>query len=275
MILILGTKGMLGGQLKKLYEDQAVGWDREDFDFTKILDYKQQIINYKPTAIINCVAYNDVDGAENNPEICFALNTTAVSDLAGLCNELNIPLVHFSTNYVFDGIKGEYAETDSPNPLSVYAQSKYQGELEIIKNSKKYYIIRTALLFGPKGVSDKSKKSFVEIMLELSSKRNSIKAIEDEINSLTYVVDLSALTRLLLEENKPFGIYHIVNSGQGSWFEYAVEIFKILKKNITVVPAASTEFPRKAKRPKKSVLINTKLPQLRPWQEALGEFLGS
>ena len=276
MILILGSKGMLGGELQKVFAD-ALSWDREEADVTKIGDLKFKIENLKikPEAIINCVAFNDVDGAEIKPELAFQLNAEAPGNLARLCRELDVPLVHFSTNYVFDGEKGEYAETDIPNPRSAYAKSKYEGELAVAKNCNKYYIFRTAVLFGPPGASELSKKSFVSLMLELSQKTDTIKAVTDEINSITYSADLAQTVKSILEKHLPFGVYHVTNSGFASWYDMAKEIFRIKTVAIDLAPVQSADFPRLAQRPKQSVLLNTKLPPLRSWQEALAEFLNS
>ena len=128
--LILGSKGMLGSQLMRLYGSRAVGWFKDDqngFDFTNLVNFKTAISELNPTIIINCVAYNDVDGAEDekNKNIAFQINATCVGELAKICHEFGIPLMHFSTNYVFDGQKGEYREDDLPNPLSAYGQSQY------------------------------------------------------------------------------------------------------------------------------------------------------
>ncbi len=274
-ILILGVRGMLGRQLMAVFGDRAVGWDRIELDITKADDMGSKIKDLKPAIIINCVAYNDVDGAEDNQDLAFKLNSESVGNLAKICQSINCVLVYYSTNYVFDGEKGEYKEDDKPNPQSVYAKSKYQGELEIQKHLNKYFVIRTAVLFGPKGESTTSKKSFVEIMLGLANRQKEIKVVSDEINSLTYAVDLANQTKLLLEGGYPFGIYHITNKGQASWYDFAREIFKIKGKNIELISVSSAEFKRKAKRSKKAVLLNTKLPQLRGWQEALEKFLST
>jgi dTDP-4-dehydrorhamnose reductase len=133
--------------------------------------------------------------------------------------------------------------------------------------------VRTAVLFGPKGASDLSKKSFVDLMLDLSTRRDTIQAVSDEINSITYAPDLAAATRDLLANAPPAGIYHVANSGGVSWFDFAREIFRIARRRVTVVPVPSTHFPRKATRPAKAILLNTKLPPHRPWQAALEEFL--
>jgi dTDP-4-dehydrorhamnose reductase len=272
--LILGAKGTLGGQLLKLYPG-AVGWDREEvnvLDFPSLRD-KVESLESPPDAVINCVAFNDVDGAEDHPDRAFALNAGYVGTLAAYARELGVPLVHYSTNYVFDGAAGEYTEADTPSPLSAYGRSKARGEQLLVEAGGRGYVLRTAVIFGPKGASDLSKKSFVDIMLDLSAKRDTIQAVSDEINSVTYAPDLAAATCDLLAAAPPPGIYHAVNSGAASWFDFAREIFHIAGRPVTVLPVPSTQFPRKAARPPKSVLLSTKLPPLRPWTAALADFL--
>jgi dTDP-4-dehydrorhamnose reductase len=273
-VLILGSKGTLGTQLLKLYP-QAVGWDREDVDVTDFAGLRSKVValGFVPDAILNCVAFNDVDGAEDRPEQARALNTDFVGFLAGFTKELAVPLVHYSTNYVFDGKKGEYAESDTPAPISVYGQSKLGGEQLIASAAGSAYILRTAVIFGPKGESDLSKKSFVDLMLDLSSKRDTIQVVFDEVNSITYAPDLAAQTRNLLAARAAFGIYHAANTGEVSWFDFAKEIFRLAKKNVSVVPVPSTHFPRKAMRPARAVLLNTKFAAMRDWQSALADFL--
>jgi dTDP-4-dehydrorhamnose reductase len=275
-VLILGSKGSLGGQIVKLYPE-AVGWDREDID---VLDYpslraKIGSLGFTPDAIVNCVAFNDVDGAEHRPDRAFALNADFVGELAACAKDMRVPLVHFSTNYVFDGAQGQYAEADPPAPLSAYGRSKLRGEQMAAASGAWCYVVRTAVIFGPKGSSDLSKKSFVDIMLDLSAKRDTLQVVSDEINSLTYAPDLAAGTHRLLGALPLPGIYHLANSGGASWFDFAQEIFRIAGKNVTVLPVPSSHFPRKAARPPRAILLNTKLPPLRPWKAALAEFLGA
>jgi len=273
--LILGAKGTLGGQLMKLYPD-AVGWDREDIDVLDFAALRAQVagLGFLPGAIVNCVAFNDVDGAEDHPQRAFALNADFPGALAAYAAGLGVPLVHYSTNYVFDGARGEYAEADPPSPLSVYGHSKLAGERLVAQAGGRAYVLRTAVIFGPKGASDLSKKSFVDLMLELSAKRDTIQAVADEVNSVTYAPDLAAATRELLCRMPAPGIYHAVNAGAASWFDFAREIFRVSGRQVTVLPVRSTHFPRKAARPARSVLLNTRLPALRPWTAALAEFLG-
>ena len=274
-VLVLGAKGTLGGQFMRLYPE-ATGWDREEVDVldSSALRARLDGLGFVPDAVVNCVAFNDVDGAEDRPEQAFALNAEFPARLALWTKQKGVPLVHYSTNYVFDGAHGEYRESDAPAPLSAYGRSKWRGEQLVADNGSRWYVVRTAVIFGPKGESELSKKSFVDIMLDLAAKRDTIEAVADETNSLTYAVDLAAGTRDLLAAAPPAGIYHVTNSGGASWYDFAREIFRIAGKRTTVLPVPSARFPRKAKRPPRAVLLNTLLPPLRPWQEALTDFLG-
>jgi dTDP-4-dehydrorhamnose reductase len=275
-VLVLGAKGTLGGQLMRLYPE-ATAWDREDVDVldSSALEARLDDLPSLPLAVVNCVAFNDVDGAEDRPEQAFALNAEFPGRLAQWTKEKGVPLVHYSTNYVFDGARGEYRESDTPAPLSAYGRSKWRGEQLVAQHGGQWYVVRTAVIFGPKGESELSKKSFVDIMLELAAKRDTIEAVADEVNSVTYAADLAAGTRALLEAAPPSGIYHVTNSGNASWFDFAREIYRIKGKSTTVLPVPSNRFPRKAKRPARAILLNTQLPPLRPWQEALADFLGA
>jgi len=275
-VLILGSKGTLGSQLMKLYPE-ATGWDREEIDVLDFPSLRARVaaLASPPDAVINCVAFNDVDGAEDRPRQAFALNEDFPGKLARFTRELGVPLVHYSSNYVFDGVRGEYAETDRPAPLSAYGRSKWGGERRVAEAAAQSYIVRTAVIFGPKGESDLSKKSFVDLMRDLSAKRDTIQAVSDEINSITYAPDLARATRDLLDRLPEPGIYHLTNAGSASWFDLAGEIFRITGKAIRLEAVPATHFPRKARRPPKAILHNTRLPALRPWQAALEEFLQS
>jgi dTDP-4-dehydrorhamnose reductase len=275
-VLVLGAKGTLGGQLMRLYPE-AIGWDREDVDVLDPAALRSRLdgLGFVPLAVLNCVAFNDVDGAEDYPERAFALNAEFPGRLAQWTREKSVPLVHYSTNYVFDGARGEYRESDAPSPLSAYGHSKWRGEQLVAVNGGQWYVVRTAVMFGPKGASELSKKSFVDIMVDLAAKRDSIEAVADEVNSVTYAVDLAAGTRSLLEAAPPAGIYHVTNGGEASWYDFAREIYRITGKSTTVLPVPSTRFPRKAKRPPRAILLNTLLPPMRTWQEALADFLGA
>lgn len=288
--LIIGGKGNLGTQLAAVIPEPVI-WDKEEVDITKPEKLKQKLnsVSGIVDVVINCAAYNDVDGAEDNEELAYKLNAEAPKNLAIFTSQLNLPLVHYSTGYVFRGSKDSYLETNKPDPISVYGKSKAAGEEGVIKNTDKFYIIRTNLLFGPKGVSADAKPSVVDVMLDLGRKTNKLKGVVDEAASFTYTPDLAHATFDLLGKDYPYGIYHLVNKGYGSWYDLAEQIFKILGyeildkesdrplggKYIELIPVKGAEFKRAAKRPDRSVLQNNKGPKLRSWQEALEDYLNS
>jgi dTDP-4-dehydrorhamnose reductase len=273
--VILGHRGTLGHQFAHLLPGTIL-WDREEVDVTDFAQLEREFLRLQPSPslIVNCIAFNDVDGAEQRPEAAFALNAEYVGRLALLADAVDAVLVHYSTNYVFDGAGGgEFMEKDPPNPLSIYGKSKRRGEELALENSRRCYVIRTAVVFGPKGPSVLSKKSFVDVMLELSLKTDAIRAVADEVNSITYAPDLANATAALVDSGAPAGIYHLTNSGHASWYELAREIFRITDRRINLEPVPSSSFPRKAIRPARAVLINHKATPLRPWQAALAEYL--
>jgi dTDP-4-dehydrorhamnose reductase len=202
-----------------------------------------------------------VDGCEDEWEMAYNVNGSAPGYVAEACAAVNAKLVHYSTDYVFDGSKKEYVESDATNPINVYGESKLLGEQNIALAMKDYRIVRTSWLFGRNG------KNFVDTMLSLSKQMDKVKVVNDQVGKPTYTVDLAEKTREVLE--LPPGIYHITNDGVCSWYEFASAIIP------NTVPCTSAEFPRKAKRPMFSVLVNTKTAPLRHWREALADYLKS
>ena len=272
-VLILGAKGSLGQTFIDVYQDHdVVAWDRAELDITDEAAVAEKISELKPELIINCAAYNAVDRAEEERAIADQINGNAVGFIAKVANQIGATLVHFSSAYVFAGDKPEgYNEDDLPNPLSVYGKSKLLGEMEAQENTDQMYVVRTTWLYGK--LSETGKPSFVETMLKLGAENREIKGINDEFGQPTNVLDLAQATRALVEVKKPFGIYHLTNSGQASWYDWAKEIFNIKKVSADLVPAKSQDFIRPAKRPQYGILNNTKFIELRPWTEALKEFL--
>ena len=252
-MIILGAKGTVGTELSRLFPEAAL-WSREDGDVLHAAELNDKISRLlpKPDLIINCIAFNDVDGAEAQKDLAFQINAELPKDLALLSKSLHIPLIHFSTQLVFDGIDKEYLETSIPHPLSVYGASKLLGEQYIQQNCSEYYIVRTSGIFGRKGTSSSSKRSFVEIMLTKAQETKTIKAVTDEISSFVYVVDLAQAVKYIVENKLAYGIYHAVNEGSASWYEFAKEIFTLTGKDINLIPVTADEFPRTAVRPKKS-----------------------
>lgn len=256
--LILGSGGMLGTELSKAFPD-AIKITRSELDITNEDSIRTMIEEIKPDIVINAAAYTNVDGCEEEKELAFDVNGRALEHIAKRCSSAGATLVHYSTDYVFNGSKREYFESDKTDPISVYGQSKLMGEKNIIENMKDYRIIRTSWLFGLHG------KNFVETMLKLSKEMDNVKVVNDQFGKPTYAVDLAHKTSEIIK--LPPGIYHITNEGTCSWYEFAKAIIG------NVVPCSTDEFPRKAKRPKYSVLVNTKTEPMRNWKEALKAYL--
>jgi len=281
-ILILGARGNLGGQLMRVFGNdfRLICWDKEDIDVTSRSSLIKKIHDIKPNIIINATAYNAVDKCENDDleyEKAKKINGDAVGFMADAAMSVNAIFVHYSSDYVFAGDKEDgYTEEDEALPINKYGETKLLGERELemrARSGLKYYLIRTSKLFGVKGESDMTKPSFFEIMLKKSETLGSLNVVDEEVSAFTYTFDLAKKTKELIEEKLKFGIYHITNEGFYTWFEAAKELFNLAKIDIRLNPVKGEDFPRPAKRPKYSMLLNTKLKPLRSFEEALKEYL--
>lgn len=274
-IIVIGSQGMLGQQLAMIYKDQnPLLWSRSYIDIANRYDVEAKIKKEQPDIVFNAAAYNDVDEAEKNKDIAYAINAEGPAHLArAVCAAEGI-LVHYSTDYVFNGDeKRGYSEEDDPEPGSVYGKSKLLGEKNVIKYSDKYYIIRLSRLFGKSGIGGSAKTSFVDLMLGLAEKNEFINAVDEELSNPTYAPDLAEHSRKIVEKQAAYGIYHLSNRGACTWYGFTKEIFDIKGISVKLNPVAGGYFPRPAPRPKYSILLNTKLNPMRPWQEALKEYL--
>lgn len=301
-VLIIGAKGMLGQELVKTFKKdfEAISWDKEDLDITKEKEVSGRVAKLKPDVIINAAAYNAVDKAEESKKefaLAKKINGLAPGYLAKAAKKIGATLVHYSTDYVFNGepeipepsgcthvcsscslhesFQPEigFDENAKPNPISNYGKSKLMGEKEVKKNAKKYYLIRLSKLFGKPAKSEGAKRSFFDVMLGLGKKNKEVKAVDEETSCFTYAPDLAKKTKEIIEAKKPFGIYHVVNSDPCTWYEAVLELYKQAKIKAKVTPVAASEFPRPAQRPYYSVLLNTKLNPLRSYKEALKGYL--
>lgn len=261
--LILGKNGLLGNDLVKVFKN-CIAFGREDMDVTDRDLVIKKITKLKPDFVINAVAFTKVDDAEINKQEAYNVNVEAAINITDACKKIKATLIHFSTDYVFDGKKGFYKENDKKNPINYYGKTKAEAEDCIINSYDRYYIIRTAWLFG------KKRKNFVDFILDNKDKKE-LKVIEDKFGSPTYTLDVAKKINEVLKEK--YGIYHITNSGYCSWKQWAQEIVKIKNFDLKIKGTSSKNVSKIAKRPKKSVLINTKLKELRPWQQALREYL--
>ncbi|MCX6766387.1 MAG: dTDP-4-dehydrorhamnose reductase [Candidatus Moranbacteria bacterium] len=279
-VLIIGSHGMLGQDLVRVFEKdmnwEVFGYDRDQIDIASEESLRGKIEEVGPDAVINASGYNAVDKCESDEiefELAKKINGYGPGLLAKICADMEIPVVHYVSDYIFDGEKGEYTETDKPSPISNYGRSKLLGEEEIQKNTDKFYLIRTSKLFGKPGKSEMAKKSFFDTMIGMAKDNKVLKIVDEEKSCFTYTPDLALETKKMIEEKIPFGIYHVVNVGACTWYEAALELFRLAKMDVEVIPVSSSEFPRPAKRPRSSVLLNTKLKPLRNYKEALAEYL--
>jgi dTDP-4-dehydrorhamnose reductase len=256
--ILFGAQGMLGHALQHAFPHTLCIGHR-DLDITDRHAVMKCIVQEHPAIVINAAAYTDVDGCEDNRTYASAVNGNGPGYIAEACSEVNATFVHFSTDYIFDGTQKEYREDDRPNPINVYGESKLLGEVMIAENLENYRIIRTSWLYGSHG------KNFVDTILTLSQQMLLIRVVNDQVGKPTYTVDLANKVPEIIRCDP--GIYHITNEGQCSWYDFACAFIP------NAVPCTSEEYPRRAKRPAYSVLVNTKTSPLRHWKEALKEYI--
>ena len=307
-VFILGSGGLLGSELRKVFSGPNVYFtDKKELDVTRVSALIRLFASVKPKAVINAAAYTDVDGAQSNGRLAMHVNSDAASYVAQAAQLIGAFVAHISTDYVFDGRKeGGYTEDESPsNPCNIYGETKLLGEKNLQKVTNRFYLIRTSWLFGTHG------PNFVETIIRLAEKEKEIKVVDDQHSKPTYAFDLAARIKEVVdkalkggEKKMPFGVYHLVNEGVASRYEWAGEIVKQYGKQqgwhnerySKIIPVSSSEFfhpsavpfrslqerrreasreggPTPAKRPEWSALLNTKLPPMRPWQEALRDYL--
>ena len=269
-IALIGASGQLGTDLKKVIpSDNLVALNYPDFDLTKKDNIKNQLIDINPDIVINTAAYNLVDRAEEHPDEAMAVNYHGVENLVQAVKKLDCTLVHFSSDYVFGADKERntpYTEDDKPGPINQYGKSKLLGEQVVQKNLEKYFLIRTAYLFGVAGPNN---------IIQSLMKHKQV--VDDQIISPTYSLDLAKQVWQLVQ-TKNYGLYHAVNQGQCSVFELAKYIHKCLNKQINLIPIKLSDLNLSAPRAKYLVLENKKLKALdlnimRPWQETIPDYL--
>ena len=283
-ILILGANGQVGYELQQGFagSSEVVACDRSQIDLTDARRIRAVVRNAAPDVILNAAAYTAVDRAESEPEAAMAVNGVAPGVLAEESSRLGALLVHYSTDYVFDGSKtGPWVETDAPNPLNVYGATKLAGERAIAEAGGSYLIFRTSWVYGPRG------NNFLFTMLRLGKQRDELKIVDDQFGAPTPALELAnathaVVTKILSEGGSAAtrsGIYHMSCGGVVSWCGFAKAIFKrsrlVLGGKIPLVhPIPASEYPTPARRPQNSVLSNEKLfrqfgVRLRDWQAAL------
>lgn len=274
-VFVTGVKGQLGYDVMNELEKQGlegIGVDIDEMDITDADQVNKVIKEAAPDAVIHCAAYTAVDAAEDNEEICRKVNAQGTENIAKVCEELDIKMMYISTDYVFNG-QGErpWEPDDEREPLNVYGQTKYEGELAIEEHVKKFFTVRIAWVFGVNG------KNFIKTMLNLGKTHDHLTVVNDQTGSPTYTYDIARLLVDMIQTDK-YGRYHATNEGLCTWYEFACEIFKQAGMDVSVAPVSSDEYPAKAKRPSNSRMDKSKLTAngfqpLPTWQDALSRYL--
>lgn len=273
-VLVTGVKGQLGYDVMNELAGrghEGIGVDIQEMDITDAASVEKVITEAAPDAVIHCAAYTAVDAAEDNVDLCRRVNAGGTENIARVCKALNCKMMYISTDYVFNGQGTRPWEPDDKRePLNVYGQTKYEGELAV-ETLEKFFLVRIAWVFGVNG------KNFIKTMLNLGKTRDHLTVVADQIGSPTYTYDLARLLVDMIETDK-YGRYHATNEGLCSWYEFACEIFRQAGMNATVSPVTSDQYPAKAKRPMNSRMDKSKLDEmgfkrLPSWQDALGRYL--
>lgn len=274
-VLLLGSKGQLGLEFSKYLANKKIQFFPYDIGDCNVADFnilKQKIEEHQPNLIINCTAYNFVDKAEDEPDLAFAFNSIGPVNLSILAKMNNIKLIHYSSDYVFDGSKNEmYIEQDTTNPLNLYGHSKLLGENNIINNCDDYLIFRTSWVYG-----SGSKNSFAYKLTQWSKENTQLKIVDDEISVPTSVNTLVQVTMNAIDAELK-GLYHLTNSGSCSRFELAKELKKILNLEVDIQSAKAIDFNFKANRPLFSAMSNELLSkelniEIPNWKEEINNF---
>lgn len=287
MVWLIGCNGMLGKETAELLKKENIefaGTDREiDITDSAALDeYAAKLVKAHSSLsyIINCAAYTNVNKAESDTELCYALNATGPGNIASTAKKYGAKLIHISTDYVFDGkARIPYKEDDKAAPTGVYGITKYQGEKAIQAVFNDYYMIRTAWLYGKNG------NNFVFTMLKLMKEQKPIKVVCDQFGTPTYTGDLArAIVTFVKRSEIPFGIYHFTNLGETNWYEFTKEIYRLglkyrqFEQETSISPCSTSEYPTPAPRPAYSVLDKSKISAvldwtIPQWQESLETFI--
>jgi len=280
-VLVIGARGQLGTDLCRTFEtagDTVVPVTHAQMDVCSQAAVSETMHEVKPDVVLNTAAFHKVEVCETQPAVSFQVNALAALNLSRTCKQSGAILVHFSTDYVFDGQgTAPYEETDLPAPLNVYGASKLAGEHLIASSTGRYFVIRTCGLYGLAGSSGKG-GNFVENMLKKAAAGETIRVVDDQVLTPTYSVDLAETTRKLILTGK-FGLYHVTSEGQCSWYQFTRTIFDLAGADAPLKAVKTADFPSPVNRPSYSALSKKKLRDVNisipTWQDALSRYLQS
>ncbi len=277
-IVLIGADGQLGSDLMQVFDkDDLIPLYYPDFDLIRSEEVEKKIISINPDYVINTAAFNKVDECENNLQAAFELNSYAVRNLALFCRKSASVLIHFSTDYVFDGKKSSpYTESDCPNPISVYGVSKLSGEFFTLSANENNILIRTCGLYGHAGCWGKG-YNFVDTMVDLAEKGKTIEVVNDQWVTPTHTRELAEKVKEIIEFGGK-GRFHLSNEGACTWFSFAQAIFSLTGQNPVLEPVDSNSYMSAAKRPAYSIMENKRagelgIPSMSYWKDALREYL--
>lgn len=280
-VAIVGANGQLGTDCRRAFEEEGFavrGLDHDELDIADEGEVRRVIGELRPDVIVNTAAMHNVEACEGDPARAFEVNGIGARNLAIAAEEGGGRLVHISTDYVFDGAKsGAYTEADTPRPLNVYGNTKLSGEFFVLAESSKGVVVRTSALYGQSPCRAKGGLNFVRLMLKLARERGEVKVVQDEYVSPTNTLHLA---RQLVEVARSLevGVFHATSTGECSWFDFADAIFTLTGTSTRLLPASSTDFPAKVRRPPYSVLENARLQsagidRMPHWRDSLSAFL--
>ncbi len=278
-VFLIGANGQLGTDLLRLFRAHGttvIPSIHRDLDVRNAEAVFAAISSARPDVVVSTAAYHRVEECETQASLAFEVNALGARNLAQACDRAGCALVHFSTDYVFDGRQRKpYTELDLPHPLSVYGTSKLAGEYLVAGVFERYLLIRTCGLYGTAGSSGKG-GNFVETMLKKAAAGSQIRVVDDQVLTPTYTADLAEAVVKLIESGE-FGLYHISSEGECSWFKFAMMIFDLQKLDVDLLPVTTVQFPSQVKRPAYSVLRKDRLRKLGigmpAWEDALGRYL--
>lgn len=277
-VVVVGATGGLGSDCVAAFAaDGAVGLGHGDVEITDPASVAAVLDRHRPKVVVNTAAFHNVPKCETEPEAAYRVNAIAPRRLAQACAERGARLVHVSTDYVFDGAKGApYVETDRPNPLNVYAQSKLAGEYAVLSVDGGHQVVRSSGLYGVQPCRAKG-GNFIDTMYKVAREKPEVRVVQDEVLTPTFNADLAAQIRVIALEAAP-GLYHATNHGQCSWYEFARAIWELGGLATPLHPTSVKEFAAPVKRPFYSVLENAALKaqgldRMRPWRDALADYM--